>query len=592
MKKSLQQIYGDMPIYKKMAVTFVGILIFFITLLLLISNTILYHSNIGRIRKSIQDECRVLNERLGSMYDNMRLCQNSTIQGINQVYEEQEIEEVNEVSFISIKNNLEAILKYYCSCFADVDSLVFLDQFDNAVEAGLQRKVNVEALKEMASEIPSTGPIRNTVFPIEEYEAFYEEDAVFCMGMRIIRIETGETLGYLFVNAKTSSISELFPEGEESAYPKNYYIVDQEGRIAVTREREKEALQPVDTELLDKLKEFNKGSFETTIDKERYLVTSWANQKLDWILVNEVRIRDILRDIYLMTASIIVVGVISVLLAILLILFLTRVITNPIQSLTETARQISDGDLSSRCEVKSQDEVGILAKTFNRMLEQIETLLKQIRQEQRQKREAELALFQLQIKPHFLYNTLEQIYMCCQLGELESGGKITKALADFYRTALSGGAEVITIEEELKNISNYLMIQQERYSDILKYKISAEEECLRYRIPKMTLQPLVENAIYHGLKEKGIEGKILIDARAEDDCILILVSDDGVGMEPGRFQKILSQKNVKKEHFGVKNVHDRIKLYFGEEYGLSVDEEQKEGLGILIRIPKVEVYHD
>lgn len=155
-----------------------------------------------------------------------------------------------------------------------------------------------------------------------------------------------------------------------------------------------------------------------------------------------------------------------------------------------------------------------------------------------------------------------------------------------------GGAEVITIEEELKNIENYLMIQQERYSDILQYKIWAQEECLQYKIPKMTLQPLVENAIYHGLKERGTEGHIVIEAQEKNGGIQIAVRDDGVGLAPDKFYEILNQRNEKKEHFGVKNVHERIKLYFGDSYGLVVDEEQKEGLGILILMLKVEVYYD
>lgn len=227
------------------------------------------------------------------------------------------------------------------------------------------------------------------------------------------------------------------------------------------------------------------------------------------------------------------------------------------------------------------------------MLEHIQNLLQQVKEEQKRKRETELALFQIQIKPHFLYNTLDLIYVCCEMEDGKTGGKIAKALADYYRTCLSGGSEVISIGEELQNTENYLYIQRERYSDIITYHMNGTEKCLRYKIPKMTLQPLVENAIYHGLKEKDEGGCISIDVKEAADAVILEVADDGMGMEPEVFKEILEKKDEQgRKHFGLKNVHERIQLYFGEEYGLSIDKERKEGTCIRIRIPKLEAYYD
>ncbi len=583
--------YRNMAIYKKISISFVGILILFISLVLVMSNSILYRSNVKKIRQSIQDESRMLNDRLNSMYDNMRLCQNSTIQGINQIYKEAQPDEVNEISFVSIKNSLEYVLRYYEDLFQDVDSMVFLDEAGNVTSAGLEKNVeNLESLQKLSEQIPAFGPVRSITFPVGSYEAF-GEDPVFSIGIRVIRIDTGENLGDLFINLRTSSIESFFPEGEENSYSRKYELVDEQGRVVISRDPAMLFIS-LDEEYMQQLEEHNEESFEKTFSGERYLITSWKNDSLGYRLVSKIRMSEILRDIRIMSAVILLIGLLSIGVAVLVVLVLAGVITKPIQALTDTAQRIADGDLSQRCVVQSQDEVGILAKTFNRMLERIEALLEQIRSEQKEKREAELALFQLQIKPHFLYNTLEQIYMCCQLEETEAGGKITKALADFYRTALSGGEEVISIQEEIRNIENYLLIQQERYSDILQYEIHAKKELLGYRIPKMTLQPLVENAIYHGLKEKGTQGMIQIDVEESGENLLLSIRDDGVGMKPERFREILNQESGRKAHFGVKNVHERIKLYFGKEYGLSLDEAAKDGTGILITIPKVEVYHD
>ncbi|MDC7287952.1 sensor histidine kinase [Blautia schinkii] len=595
MVKKIKQCYKNMAVRGKIITVFVTILVFFMILVLIIPNIILYHSNIAKIEQSIQDECGMINLQISNLHNNLELCQNSTIQGINQVYEETETEQVNRISFISVKNSLSSVLNYYKSCFQDIDSLIFIDNQNNVVSAGMNTTPGTEEMDALIAEIPSFGPVNSFVFPVEKraFSPKKQAESILTLGKRIIRIGTGENLGYLLVNVKTSSIAKFFHGNADEVYRKKFYILDARNEVIVSQNPEDELEKVVDKDFIQSISMHSGSSFQTTVDNKAVLVTNKKNHEFSWTLVNEVPIRDIMKDVYYMTIVIVAIGVLCIVMAVIFILVLSEMITNPIKELTETADKISAGELSCRCVVDRKDEVGVLSKTFNTMLERIQMLLNQVKEEQKRKRETELALFQVQIKPHFLYNTLDLIYVCCEMDDGKIGGKIAKALADYYRTCLSGGEEVVSIGEELRNIENYLFIQKERYSDIINYKISAPEECLKYKLPKMTLQPLVENAIYHGLKEKEGQGCVTIRAKEQGDTVILTVEDDGAGMEPRMFDELLQKSDEKeKKHFGLKNVHERIKLYFGESYGLSIDKEKKEGTSIRIVIPKVEAYDD
>lgn len=596
MVKKIKQSYKNMAVRGKIITVFVAILVFFMILVLIIPNVILYHSNIAKIEQSIQDECGMINLQISNLHNNLEICQNSTIQGINQVYEETEAEQVDKISFISVKNSLSSVLNYYKSCFQDVDSIIFIDDKNNVVSAGLNAVPGMEEIERLITEIPSFGPVNSLIFPVEKrsFSLKKQEECTLTLGKRIIRIDTGENLGYLLVNVKTSTIAKFFHPNADEVYRKSFYILDERNKVIVSQDPGNELQGDVNKDFVKKLAEHHGSSFQTaTAENKAVLVTNKKNEKFSWTLVNEVPIRDIMKDVYYMTVVIVVIGILCIVVAVIFILVLSELITNPIRDLTDTADKISAGELSCRCVVDRKDEVGVLSETFNSMLERIQKLLNQVKQEQKRKRETELALFQVQIKPHFLYNTLDLIYVCCEMEDGKVGGKIAKALADYYRTCLSGGEEVISIGEELRNIENYLFIQKERYSDIINYKISAPEECLKYKIPKMTLQPLVENAIYHGLKEKEGQGCITIEAREEGGMVILAVEDDGVGMNNRLFDELLQKNDDKeKKHFGLKNVHERIQLYFGEGYGLSVNQNKAEGTSIRIVIPRVEAYDD
>ncbi len=214
----------------------------------------------------------------------------------------------------------------------------------------------------------------------------------------------------------------------------------------------------------------------------------------------------------------------------------------------------------------------------------------QVTREQKQLRKAEFELLQAQINPHFLYNTLDAIVWSAEAGNQKQVVKMVGSLSDFFRSSLNKGKEEVTVREELQHVRSYLEIQQIRYQDILKYEIDVPESLFGYEIPKITIQPVVENALYHGIKEKRGGGTIRVEGSEGEEDFTIRVIDDGSGMDPERLlevQKGLTDKDPEaKKIYGLYNVNERIRLGYGEEYGISITSESGVGTTVTIRLPK------
>lgn len=267
-------------------------------------------------------------------------------------------------------------------------------------------------------------------------------------------------------------------------------------------------------------------------------------------------------------------------------------ITEPIRRLSEATKQAGSGDFAVRAREDSDDELAVLNESFNQMVEKIGQLVEDIRIEQINLRQAELKVLQAQINPHFLYNTLDSIIWLAESGEKEQVVQMVSSLSDFFRTTLSKGRDYITIQEEETHIRSYLQIQQFRYRDILEYEIRIPYELSQYPILKLTLQPLVENALYHGIKNKRGVGHILVSGREEKDRICLYVRDDGIGMKSDRLAHVRNLIDGKEEDltnpsgFGLFNVNQRLQLNYGTEYGLQIDSVYGEGTTAVTIIPK------
>ncbi len=267
-------------------------------------------------------------------------------------------------------------------------------------------------------------------------------------------------------------------------------------------------------------------------------------------------------------------------------------ITRPIRKLSEVTDQVTKGDLTVRADVGTGGEVSLLSDSLNTMIDKINELLEQVTKEQIRLRKAEFQLLQSQINPHFLYNTLDAIVWLAEAGEQKKVVSMVGSLSDFFRASLNQGKDIVSIREELQHVRSYLEIQQVRYQDILEYEIHVPEELDKYLIPKITIQPLVENALYHGIKNKRGQGKIVIDGRKEENCFIIQIEDNGIGMSEERLLQvedgIQNRVPTEKDIYGLYNVNERIGLNFGEKFGISIESTYGEGTVVSIILPCVE----
>lgn len=294
-------------------------------------------------------------------------------------------------------------------------------------------------------------------------------------------------------------------------------------------------------------------------------------------------IRDILRlDMFLVSVILVLLGILF-----LLIRHFSLSITQPIRELQEKMQKVQNGNLDVTAEAYYEDEIGELAGTFNIMTTRIRKLIEKDYQNVLLLREAEFKFLRAQINPHFLYNTLDSISWMSAMGENKEAGKMAVALGRIMRWAISNTENKVLLREEAEVLADYLSIQKMRYGDSLKCEVSLKEPELSMQVPKMILQPLAENALIHGLESLDGEKRLEINARTENGELWITVMDYGVGMPPEKVQEILSGKvRQKKNHgVGIYNVHQRIRLSFGERYGLRIKSEPGCGTEVRIVLP-------
>ncbi len=398
-------------------------------------------------------------------------------------------------------------------------------------------------------------------------------------------IATGKSLGYVVLK-----ISNVFESIENENSRRSFYLFDPYARLVITTDRKTEETY---------------GRMEEQSERDRFssrlseaLLLRAADEKQGagtgqvvnvravnkrWRLFSVTDTGEELRGLNVTIASILTV---SLLIAVIIFVIISRVIGRvilPIQTLSRHMAGIRDVlpmpvDMGRR-----KDEVGALAAGFNEMTGRNRELVELLLEEKKRQEQLKLSLLQSQIKPHFLYNTLDTIYCLVLMGKKEEAGRMTKLLSDYYRHVLSNGMDWVLLFEEIKYTSNYLQIQSIRYNDILDFEICVEEEVENIKIPKLTLQPLVENAIYHGIKPLDRKGHIRVLVKQKEDIVYLRVQDDGVGLSGERFWEVLQKGAQSGDSFGLRNVAERLHLYYGEHCALEL-EERAQGTTILICI--------
>ena len=358
------------------------------------------------------------------------------------------------------------------------------------------------------------------------------------------------------------------------------YITDQEGKLVFEESRFSGKNQNYDLTYSEFLEQRDRGSADYTILCEQSNTTGWTV----WLYQPVGLAGESMRPIGVMAGVTILICIFAAVLA----YFITSgMVSGRIERLTCLMQEVQEGSMDMQVGSDDRDEIGMLYRGFGSMMKRIRTLINEVYLGKITQKEAELKALQAQINPHFLYNTLDSIAWMCERGKNADAVQMVHALARLFRISISRGHELIPIEKELQHAEAYLQIQKYRYKNQFTYHFTVDEDCVHCLCNKITLQPIIENAIVHGLDLMVDDGHIEITVRPDGDDILLIVSDDGIGMEPEQVAALLQNEPSDRTGIGIKNVNDRLRIYFGPGYGLSIESAPYAGTTVTIRTPRV-----
>ena len=399
----------------------------------------------------------------------------------------------------------------------------------------------------------------------------------------------GEKEGVFFIDLNYSAISELCDQNTIGT--KGYaFILDESGSI-VYHPQQQQLYNELQTENIDLITDTKDDTVRTGSGNKGKLYCISRSNKTGWTVVGCMSISELLRKSSQAQSIYVLIAAALMIVALIFSSFLAKGFTYPIQRLRDSMARVQEGDFNGAdVEIDSDNEIGSLTRSFNVMTHRIQDLMEQNVKDQEAKRKSELKALQSQINPHFLYNTLDSIIWMAEGKKYEEVVLMTASLARLLRQSISNEDEVVPISREVEYAKGYLTIQKMRYKDKLEFQIDVEPSILNIPLIKLVLQPIIENAIYHGLKYKESKGLLLVKGFMKDGNAVLKVIDDGVGMDEETLAHIYDRHKVNyhSNGVGVYNVQKRLKLYYGENYGITYESEQGVGTTATITIPGIQ----
>lgn len=463
------------------------------------------------------------------------------------------------------KNRILNVIENTLSTDPYIKSIILIRK-DGAVisnEKNISMEISSDMMKEewyvssLMNPMPVLNPLRKQNFSHDGMD-----DWVISVS-REIADSNGENLGVLLIDIKYQALHEYL-QNQETGKNSDIVILDEDNRIVYYKEIPYDISQE---KYLKNLKNIEEGYNR----KENTVTVKYPIKNTHWTLIEISYMQEIesLKNHFF--EMIVISCLASLIITVLISVSVLRRITKPIKELEQHMSNFNNN--LSKINLKGDVSIEILSlqNHFNEMIDRIKYL-----------REYEINALYSQINPHFLYNTLDTIIWMAEFQDTEKVISITKALSNFFRISLSNGKEKIPLKEEINHIKEYLYIQKQRYEDKLEYKISIQEELEDIEVPKIILQPIVENAIYHGIKNLDTTGVISIYSRILENRIELIIEDNGIGFEAAKKQPLMKMGGV-----GIKNVNKRIQYYYGKEYGLRIDDSLDMGARIIISLPRI-----
>lgn len=420
------------------------------------------------------------------------------------------------------------------------------------------------------------------------------KDYDIIVSRKIENVLSSNVLGYFMIAVNQEYLRSIY-KGIDMGQGSDIFIMNSKGIIVSSNKPEIVIGDPfADNRLFERIQQYDSdyGSvFSMKINGKDKLVAYSKIKNFDWYVVGTIPYSYLNSEASKFAYQIAMLTLVISLLAIAISIIISQSISAPIKKLAKQMEHFTEGKLTDSVKVDRHDEIGYLQKSYNSMAANIKELLVKIKEENKLRRITELKVLEYQINPHFLYNTLDSInWMSQKAGQTDIGLLVT-ALARFFRLGLSKGNETYTIRDEIEHVNNYLIISRFRYKDCFKFSMDIDPSIMNCKTIKIILQPLVENAIKHGINKNDIKGFISVTGRREDETIVLEVKDNGKGMESGQVNFLndtlsgMKEIDLEKNGFGLINVHQRIKLNYGGDYGVTVESRLNEGTTIRITLP-------
>lgn len=477
----------------------------------------------------------------------------------------------NRVAYYELHSDIRQILASY----------VLLRQEINAI------CIHSESGREYIYTKTRNGPSLDITRYIRDEKQYWAVDKNHIVLMKkLYAFPTQSLLGYIALDVNAKSLYDIIADIDLTKSGR-IFLVNEEGRILAT---ESETLSG---ELLDEPYRNFLGENEAFYNNVRvgntyYSVYNSGAISNGWYMVLAIPRDYYMRDITKLKNVIIPITLTTAFLTALLSILVSRGITRPIRFLSGAMENFGQGNFDINCQVDSEDEIGRLSHTFNQMVMDMNSLVNTVYEQKVMKQEAQMKSLQMQINPHFLYNTLDTINWMARIRHVDEIGDMVAALSNMMRYSLEKKS-FVRLGEEVKSLKDYIAIQNYRYQDKMVAEIEIDESLMSLYIPRLLIQPILENAIVHGIEEKLDKGHILVAARREDEDLYIQIMDDGVGMTEETMSHILredySMKKSGHTSIGVVNVNRRIQMIYGKDYGLLVQSVLGAGTKITIHIP-------
>lgn len=463
----------------------------------------------------------------------------------------------------------------------NISSIYVLDNYDNEyfVDKKAYKSFNLKEVKDCSWYNELLQAEGGYIIKFNGGELFYEPDQKYVSLMRVINdLDSQKPIGIMIVNIPEQAVTNSFKNA----------ITKGDTSILIKDKNNNDFIETGDLTGHD-IGHETYGSDNYFIKKIKghdYIFSSLKIKDYNWTIVSKMPFKELSKELNTFYFTTFVVTIINAILMFIGAISISKLITNPIKKLLKSMKGVENGEFKKVDIETGNDEIGKLRDGYNIMVLEIEKLINRIIDEQRIKRNAELNVLQAQVKPHFLYNTLDAMGYLALSGKCDEVYEALEALGGYYRTSLSKGREVVTVAEEIDIVKNYFLLQKLRYGDIFTDTYEVDKRVLHLKILKLVLQPIAENALYHGIKPKGEKGNIRLRAVLVGNLMKLSIEDDGVGMTEEELDRVIGDKIQDNNlSFGLRGTIERLRIFYGISDVYEIESHKRYGTKVTITIP-------